>query len=119
MPVCLPNEWLISCKQPVRTYVPLAAIGGQRRAEHRAARACRLHARVRPCRATGIQWRTRLRCGAGAQGNRNYERCDFCRRVRLIDKTPHRLGVTDVAAAHEILENALGLPAEGIGSGTT
>ena len=29
---CTPNEWLISCKQPEKTYVPLSAIGGQRQA---------------------------------------------------------------------------------------
>ena len=51
----LPNEWLISCKRPEKTYVPLAAIGGQRRAEQRAARVRRLH-RVR--RQAGLDpWR--------------------------------------------------------------
>jgi hypothetical protein len=34
---------LISCKQPINTYVPQFAIGRQRRAEARAVRACRLH----------------------------------------------------------------------------
>jgi hypothetical protein len=42
-----PDEMLLSWKRLVTTYVPLSAIGGPRRTEHCAARACRLHLRVR------------------------------------------------------------------------